>query len=180
MTDTSSGQVVPAPELAQLGLVACVIEFSRSRGVGRFVDRRWTLGEFNPLAVALLATASVAAKWKHGDDSEQARFVEALYWAFTSSNESFAEVSTRLLRILERFECEAFTVKHTLGSGTKFYEMVDDLPALHLIRETARVYGTLVVSFAEEVGRVFTTMRVFPSQAEEARYQWQQRQVCPV
>jgi hypothetical protein len=180
MTDTSFGPVVPAPELAQVALAACVLELSRSRGAGNFVDRRWTLGEFYPLSLAFLAAANISARWKHGEDPELARFVEALYWALAGTNENFTEVSTRMLRVLERYECEAFTVKHTMYVNKKYYEMMDDLPARRLIRETAKVHGVLITSFAEEVSKAFLNMRVFPSQAEQARYEWQKRQACPV
>ncbi len=180
MTDTSFGPVVPAPELAQVALAACVLELSRSRGAGNFVDRRWTLGEFRPLSLAFLAAANVSARWKHGEDPKLAHFVEALYWALAGTNENFAEVSTRMLSVLERYECEVFTAKTTLGAGKKFYEMVDDTSARYLIRETAKVHGVLIVSFAEEVSKAFLNMRVFPSQAEQARHEWQKRQACLV
>lgn len=178
MTALSSGQVVPAPELAQVSLAACVLELSRSSGQGRFVERRWTLGEFRPLTLSLLASARVVADWKQSDDPEQAHFVEALYWTLTGNGEDFSEVSVRVLRSLERFESEAFVIKRTLGASAKYYEMLDDLPAMRLIRETAKVHGKLIADFADTVARTFTTFRVFPAQAEEAHYQWKKRQAC--
>jgi hypothetical protein len=168
-TMTNAGLSVPARELLHAALAACSIEYFRTKK--GFVDPRWRVGDSTPLTIALLATATVAARWQI---AERRRVADKLFAAFVGKpHEGFPDVARRLMYSLELFGTTLFSVHRTFGAGVRYYEMeTGEHACRRIIDHEARVYGGEVTEFCHDVAHTFASMRVFIVHADEAKRSW--------
>lgn len=175
MKTMTAGATVPARELLQAALAACSIEyFRRKQG---FVESRWRLGDSTPLTIALLAVATVAARWQ---EAGRTRITGKLLQSFVGKpKQEFRDVAERLIWSLEVFRTTLFAARSTLMAGVKYYDMeTSEGVCRRIIDHEARVHGDEVTEFCHDVARTFASMRVFITQADEARRLWDAKRLA--
>jgi hypothetical protein len=141
-----------------------------------FQEPRWRLGSSTPLTVAILATAVTAARW---NEKYGVCLADGLHLAMRGSvDEDFDAVAKRLMKSMEEFDTTLFRVTETVGAGLKCYEMSDEQTCRRIISYAATVYGASIADFVDDVARTFKSMRVFITQADEARRLWDAKRLA--